>query len=190
MPKKKDNYVDWRDDWRNSRAKKQLIKDLENGFIPLCPTEMSAEQGLKLHPLYEEVNLPKFKRNFEALRRSIWEEKARASRDSEGFTRDTERRSADAAASNQQTGKKRWDGSKAQAWLQQDMQQKHHEQAMPMYLWESRPEYKEFDLDSFRNQIYVEERRQKRVAKYKQDRNQALCRAIQVAMKYSSLLRD
>jgi hypothetical protein len=161
MPKKRDDFVDWRDDWCNCRAKKQLIKDLESGHIPLSQAEMSAEVAHQLRPLYQEVPLIKFKCNFEAICTAIRNEKGKASRDEEGLAR---QRQQYPVQPFDQSGKRRWDGSAAQTLLRQDMQQKLHEQTTPKYLHESRPEYKLFDLDRFRDQIYAEERRQKPLA--------------------------
>ena len=71
MPKRAHDFVDWRDDWRNSRAKKQLTQDLKSGFIPLLKSEMTADEAQQLRGLYKEVERKKFKRNFESLRKSI-----------------------------------------------------------------------------------------------------------------------
>jgi hypothetical protein len=164
MPKKHDpanNVIDWRDDWRNCRAKKKLIEDLEKGQIPLFPEAMSAEVAHQQRPLYQEVPFTKFKRNFEALRTAIREEKARASRDSEGLA---QYRQHHPVQPFDQAGRRRWDKSDAQALLRHEMQQKLHEQTTPKQMWESREEYKQFDQDRFRDQIYAEERRQKRLA--------------------------
>ena len=52
-----------------------------------------------------------------------------------------------------------WDGSKAQEQLKEDMSNKYHEQLKPKSLWQSRPEYQEFDLQKFRGHIHQELRR-------------------------------
>jgi hypothetical protein len=174
MPKRSAQFVDWKDDWRNCRAKKQLIKDLNEGQIPLVQTEMTAEVVHKLRPLYEEVDFPKFKRNFEALRKAMREEKDRAVRDSEGFARDKLHQGAAVRSGlDRRSGKLQWNNSEAQRLLSIDVQQQAHAQLTPRQLHESRPEYKAFDSTTFRNHIYAEERRQKRTAKYERERNQA-----------------
>jgi hypothetical protein len=162
MPKRTKDFVDWRDDWRNCRAKKQLIQDLESGLIPLLAVEMAADEAQQLRDLYQEVERNKFKRNLEALRKSVRASKGQALRDAEGLARDRERRSNVAAAPQGQT---QWHGSEAPALLRQDMQQNRHLNRKE--LWLSRPEYYEhFTLKAFRDQIYAEDRRQKRRAKW------------------------
>jgi hypothetical protein len=161
MPKRTHDFIDWRDDWRNCRAKKQLIQDLESGFIPLLPSEMSANEAQQLRDLYLEVEGKKFKRNLESLRKSVRESKGRALMDSAGLSRDRLHRSTHPVSARDGT---RWHGSEAQLLLRQDMQQGRHFNRKE--LWESRPEYnKHFSLRSFRDHISAEERRQKRVAK-------------------------
>jgi hypothetical protein len=168
MPKKKDDFVDWRDDWRNCRAKKQLVKDLERGKIPVLTTAMSAAEAHGLRALYQEVEFSKFKRNFEALRKSIRDQKARSTQDSEGLARDRQLHPVQPV----EQGRTRWDGSAAQARLRSDMEENLHVTMKPKDLWLSRTDYCEsFDLQTFRNHIYKEEQRMKRLAKYERDRN-------------------
>jgi hypothetical protein len=165
MPRKNNNdFVDWRDDWRNCRAKKMLLRDLEKGRIPLSSDTMTAEAAQQLRPEYQEVEFKKFKRNFEALRKSFREEKARATRDSDGLARDKQRRALGQESDSQ------WNGSDAQKWLQHDVKEKKHMQMTPRELWESRSEYKHVNQDVFRNHIYKEEQRQKRHAVYERKR--------------------
>jgi hypothetical protein len=163
MPKRAHDFVDWRDDWRNSRAKEQLTQDLKSGFIPLLKSEMTADEAQQLRGLYKEVERKKFKRNFESLRKSICEAKGRSMRDAVGLARDRER-SATQVVNRQEGTRHRWDGSLAPVLLRQDMQLNLH--LNKKELWQSRPEYYEhFTLRAFRDHIYAEERRQKRIAK-------------------------
>jgi hypothetical protein len=164
MPKRLHDYIDWRDDWRRCRAKKQLVQDLESGFIPLLATEMTAAEAQELRDVYREVEPKKFKRNFEALRKATRDAKDRAMRDAAGLARDVQRRSNRPASPSRRT---RWDGSEAQVLLRQDMQQNLHLKRKE--LWQSRPEYYEhFTLRSFRDHIHTEDRRQKRLASRRQ----------------------
>jgi hypothetical protein len=179
-PKKKADFVDWRDDWRNCRAKKLLVQDLAHGRIPLSANEMRAEVAHRQRPEYEEVDFEKFKRNFESLRKSISQQKAQATRDSEGLTRDRQRRAAAAAAAAApaaaaaagETQPAAWHRSDAQMQLRSDMQQNLHISMKKKDLWQSQPNYEQFDLRTFRNHIYKEEIRQKRLAKYQRDHEQ------------------
>jgi hypothetical protein len=163
MPKRKDDFIDWRDDWRNCRAKKQLVNDFSSGFFSLSPTEITAETAHQQRPLYQEVDFSKFKRHFGALQTSVREEKGRADRDSEGL------------ASDQQFS--RIDGGEQEefeALLRQDLQQNLYEILGAKELWLSRPQYQSRcgTLRAFRDLIYAEERRQKRVAKYRREREE------------------
>jgi hypothetical protein len=156
----------WRDDWRNCRAKKllELEQELKSGLIPLSPTGMTAKEAHNQRPEYEEVGIKKFKRNFENLRRAIGKEMNRAFRDTVGLTRD--RQLHPVPAYNQQ-GDRRWEGSDAQRLLRQDMKQNLHKAQQPQELWNTRSEYSHYSLPTFRNHIYKEELRNKRLAKYK-----------------------
>jgi hypothetical protein len=160
MPKRTPGFVDWRDDWRNCRAKKLLLQDFETGLVSL---EMSYKEAQCLRTEYEEVEESKFKRNFASLRKSFGKEVTRARRDSEGFARDTEHPRSQTACLT----KTRWDGSAAQALLRQDIQNNLHTKKKE--LWLSRPEYNmHFDLRKFRDHVYKEVARQKRLAKHAQ----------------------
>ncbi len=58
-------------------------------------------------------------------------------------------------------GTKRWDRSAAKQLLHQDVKEKRHVNKTPMQLWNSRDEYKDFDLATFRGHVYQEEYAQK-----------------------------
>jgi hypothetical protein len=49
---------------------------------------MTAEVAHRQRPEYEEVDFDKFKRNLDAIRKSLSEKKAQADRDGEGLARD------------------------------------------------------------------------------------------------------
>jgi hypothetical protein len=161
MPRRTQDFVDWRDDWRNCRAKKQLIQDLESGFIPLSASEMTADEAQQLREMYIEVERKKFKRSFESLRNALCESNGQALRDAAGLAHDRERRSSQPVNPHSRT---QWHGSKAELLLRQDMQQNLHLNRKE--LRQSRPEYYEhFTLKTFRDHIYGEEHRQLRKAK-------------------------
>jgi hypothetical protein len=148
MPKKKESFIDWRDDWRNCRAKMRLIRDIDKGRISLSSSAMPAEVVHRLHPVYEEVEFQKFKRNLESLRKAVSKQQDRAFRDNEGLTRDKELRS-NLPAAQLDDGKMEWNGSAAQARLCDDIQQSRHLSMQPKELWQSHPEYQNVDLKTF-----------------------------------------
>lgn len=51
-------------------------------------------------------------------------------------------------------GEPQWNGSAAQALLEEALKNKRHEELEPQELWESKPEYQEFRLSTFRDHIY------------------------------------
>ena len=121
-----------------------------------------------LRPEYQEVDLGKFKRNMESLRRAFGREKSRAQEESEGLARDRNIYPTPAITLG---GVSRWDGSAAQTMLRQDMEQNLHLSHTPKELWRSRPEYFHgHSLVTFRNNIYNEEIRKKRISKYNDKR--------------------
>ena len=155
MSKKRD-FIDWRDDWRNCRAKKQLIEDFSNNFLPVDRDAMTPEAAHQLRPVYTEVEFKKFKRHFESLRKSVGREKARAFQDSEGLARDQLLHPIPAA---------QLDRTVTLELLRKDMQENKHNTLGAKELWLSRPEYHEtFNLRSFRDQIYTQDKRVKRLA--------------------------
>jgi hypothetical protein len=64
-------------------------------------------------------------------------------------------------------GEPRWDGSKAQNLLCDDIAEKKHEAITPFTFFNQHIEYQDFLLDVFRGHIYQEERRQKFLKQYK-----------------------
>jgi hypothetical protein len=156
---------------------------MNQGLIPLSCDEMTAEQAYQRRPEYNEVDFEKFKRNFESLQKSLSEEKARAARDSEGLARDKQKAAAmqgvptaaqpGAAACLLAHETTAWEGSDAQKQLHIDMQRNRHLEMAPKQLWESHTDYNEhFPLETFRNHIYKEAMRQKRIAKAQHESKQ------------------
>jgi hypothetical protein len=162
MPKKGANFIDWRDDWRNCQAKKLLIQDFETGLLSF---ETSFKVAHTTREEYKEVEIRKFQRNFESLKKSLARELARAKSDSAGLARDKQ-------LVVPKLSRTRWEGSEAQALLRQDMLLNLHKN--PKQLWQSRSAYLEFELKTFRDHIYKEEGRQKRVAKHRRQSHDQL----------------
>ena len=58
-------------------------------------------------------------------------------------------------------GLARWEGSRAQELLREDMDDELHTSLAPIALWETRDEYEEYPLEFFRDHIHQEKRLQK-----------------------------
>ena len=70
-------------------------------------------------------------------------------------------------------GRPRWEGSAAEALLKQDMDEGYHLAKRPFALYDSRPEYKVFDLDVFRGHI-DQEIRLRNYLSFLKDKEEAL----------------
>ncbi|CAB9521120.1 hypothetical protein SEMRO_1166_G248240.1 [Seminavis robusta] len=141
--KKKEISLTWNE---NHPARILLYKEIAEGRIPLNEQEMGpAEVWCTYHNTLEfQMDGMEFNGNFatrlSSLRAIVKRDQGRAASD---------RKALEKAMKNHPVpelnhrGEPQWNGSLAQALLQQDMVEGKHETIRPSELWETRPEYKE-----------------------------------------------
>ena len=159
MPKSKNpDYIDW----RNSQAKKVIIEDLEDGLLPADETTVSTEQAWDVYknlPEFKDVCFKQFKERL-ADHRQAFKKKVEASiREEDAYQHDCHLHPRN--ETHDRRGKPIFDRSPAKDLLRSDIKNGAYPLLSPMQLWNSRPEYKLFDLKIFRQRIYQEIRRNK-----------------------------
>lgn len=99
-----------------------------------------------------------FKRRLLALRKQVSDGKDRASADLRRFE---QAKKNHPPPTRNHRDEPQWNGSEAQRLLKMDMDNKKHFDLKPEYLWESRPEYGEFYLSTFRDHLWQEHKTRK-----------------------------
>lgn len=155
MPKKKEIT------WKDSEAKRLLIKDLTSGNIPLDPKEMEPAQVYLQRPEFASFAYEHFRDRLRDLRAQIRASKHCASSDSAALAHD---RRIYPKKTHNHRGEPRWEGSEAERLLKQDMDEGKNKTLKPIDLHQSRKEYKLYPLTVFRKHIDQEERRRKYIA--------------------------
>jgi hypothetical protein len=112
--------------------------------------EMEAGDVYTMRQEFDRVPKNRFETNFNKLKEGVRTYKERALIDEAGFLRDKELY----PLAKDTPGY--WDGSEAQQLLKEDIRMKRHEEMKPMALWNSRPQYQEFELRKFRDHIHQE----------------------------------
>jgi hypothetical protein len=146
--------------WRSSKAKEQLMADLQSGYVPLDRMEMMPKVVYQLREEYRTVSYETFRNNLNRLRNKYNEEQKFSTADAKGLARD---RLLHPTAPCNQRGIPRWEGSDAQKFLKADMDQqwfttKEERKA----LYKSRKEYyKNFPFKIFYKHVDQEERLRK-----------------------------
>ena len=149
--------------WGTSEAKELLEKDLRSGRIPL---ERSKEWTIKRvydlpdRPQFRLFEYKRFVGNLRNLRNRIKELSQDATVAALALAHDRLIHPV-AALNHQQGGATRWEGSVAQKWLNEDIDQGKHETMKPQQLWATREEHKQFDKGVFAKHIYQEVRTRK-----------------------------
>ena len=93
-----------------------------------------------------------FRNNFRTLKNGIKNHTERANIDQTGLLHDI------AIYSLAKDTDGYWDGSEAQSLLKEDIKRGLHKQMRPKLLWNSRPQYQDFDLKTFRDHIHQQTR--------------------------------
>ncbi len=144
-------------DWRYSEAKKQLRVLLENDDDRFWHS-MEPEELYQMSELFQQYEEEKFFEYLENLKAAVAKEKKAIVFDEKALAHD---RKIYKPRDTNANGTKRWDRSAAKQLLHQDVKEKRHVNKTPMQLWNSRDEYKDFDLATFRGHVYQEEYAQK-----------------------------
>lgn len=149
-------------DWKKSDAKAILLKDLNDGVLPLEESEVSAKEAwtscyVNLRE-FGNVEFEQFKRQLAAHRKQVKAKKRAANTQETAFQHDRQLYPERQAYSN---GRRIFRMSSAQTLLEDDIKNKRHRGLKPSAFRATRPEYTEWELNIFRQRIYQEERRQK-----------------------------
>lgn len=147
--------------WRNSKARYLLHQDLISGRIPLDSTTMDAPTAYKSRPEFGKSDEEKWKGRLADARKQIEEKKLRAERDSAALSHDMSLlKNHETAALGHGGRPPRWEGSRAQYFLREDMAAEKHKMMRPSKLRETRQEYEVFPKRAFALHITQEARRQ------------------------------
>ena len=130
-------------------AKPILYNDYHEGRVT---GSMKPKDVWDMREEFKAVEYKNFRTNFATMKRRIRENKGRSDIDEAGFLRDM---SIYTLAKDTEGI---WNGSPAEGLLKQDISKNYHVQMRPKILWKTRPEYQEFELDTFRGHIHQEVR--------------------------------
>ena len=161
MPTRKPKNSDYIN-WRNSPAKKIILSDLEDGCLSTNAEETSAEAAWEIYknlPEFEGVCFKQFNEHLKDHRVQVKKKKEQSILEETAFQRDCLLHPRD--NTHDRRGKLIFDRSPAKALLRHDIKHGAYPLLSPMELWNTRPEYKLFDLNVFRGRIYQEIRRNK-----------------------------
>ena len=147
--------------WRNSPAKR-LLRELlmdEESWIHLC----LLEQIHLSEPLFYQYKWTNFRNNFNSLSKQIDLEKASIAADRVAYERYMQDHPRPPVTNR---GNLFWDGHPAQQLLRQDVNKQAEDLEngviarckLPLELHDTRPEYKQFPIATFRNHYYREKR--------------------------------
>ena len=150
--------------WGHSNARQLLIDDILNGIIPLTNEEMMPSVAYRSRPEYAQYPESDFPPRLKAVREIC---KARLNRsvvDTAAYHND---RRFDVRPAQAATGLPRWEGSEAERFLKEDIENELHEQMLPRELFMTRSAYFEvFTLKVFRGHIAQEVKRRKFVTTF------------------------
>lgn len=139
--------------WRQSKAKKLLIKGILDG---LYPSSMKPQQVYLLRTEFQDYPYERFRDNLKNLRAALKRDTERADSDHAALMSDLELHPPDKAVHNKDYP--RWVGSAAETLLKFDVTQGNHIGKTPEELYFMHEEYEEFPLKVFRDHIEQEVR--------------------------------
>jgi hypothetical protein len=132
--------------WRGSKAKDRLHKDIVKNIITRDVDPVLVYYMRKEYQLYKYEN---FKQNLQTLFGSVESQQGRATRDAAALENDMK-----FARPPREVLGPFWNGSNAKKLLEQDIAAGSLANKTPQQIWNSRPEYQEFELDRFRNLMF------------------------------------
>jgi hypothetical protein len=155
--------------WKDSAARQRLIDDLENGDLSLSEKEVSAAMAwdfYKTCPEFSNVAFEKFEGKLKDHRAQVAPQKGRSSLEMDALRHD---RKLYPRVTHDSCGKSVWDLSRAKKLLRAYVKDKLATMTPadlkiyinPTDLWETREEYKVYDLQIFTHHIYQEIKLQK-----------------------------
>lgn len=121
-------------------------------------TGTKVDVAYKMRPEYQAYTLVKFEEYLELMREYTKTRQARASRDALAVAGWKQQYPT---PPNNHRGEPRWEGSKAEQFLKQDMDKDKHKLMKPIDLCHSRPEYQAYNTKTFSSHIDQEIRARK-----------------------------
>ena len=113
--------------------------------------DMTLEQAQALRAMYGSMKAEVFKSCLEGMKQIVAKAKERAASDHAAYLHDRQIRPKPACEKN---GEPSWDGHEAKKLLAVDLEDDKLKKLSPKELWETRSQYKEFTLKTFRGHIY------------------------------------
>jgi len=138
------------------------MSDLEDGFLPTDEKEVSAQAAWAVYknlPEFDGVCFKQFDARLKDHRRAVEKKTQQSIWEEEAYQHDCLLHPRD--NTHDRRGKLIFDRSPAKELLRQDIKDGAYPLLSPMELWNTRPQYKLFDLNVFRGRIYQEIRHTK-----------------------------
>jgi hypothetical protein len=159
MPRSKNpDYIDW----QKSQAKNVIISDLEDGVLSAYETAVSSEQAWDVYknlPKFKDICFKQFKERLKDHRKAHMKKLEESIQEEDAFQHDCLLHPHN--ETHDRRGKLIFDHSPAKDLLCNDIKNGAYPLLSPMELWNLHPEYKLFDLMTFRQRIFQEIKRNK-----------------------------
>ena len=149
-------------DWATSAAKVVIMSDLKDKVLPAHASVMSAKEAWEkvyMHLVeFHGVDYEQFRENLNNHRRAYRKKREQVAWAKNAIAHDLE---LHPRKSHNHCGELVFAFSEAKKKLKKDVERRKHKTMKPIDLRNTRPEYKVFTLDKFRQRIYQQERREK-----------------------------
>ena len=136
--------------WRKSEEKKTLLRDLREGILPL---DVAPKVAFNSRPEFIQLGYANWTERLKRTKEHVRSRNNRAEFDAAAVAHD---RLIHPKPALNYRGEPRWEGSRAESLLKQDIDDKKHEMMAPAVLRDSRNEYKDYPLRVFRGHIHQE----------------------------------
>ena len=140
---------------KKNPARHQMKWDVADGIIT---EDMADEDAQRVRKLYEYMDPAKFKSRLQGMRKAVLEARKRASEDEAALLKD---RLLFPRPTHNHRGEPQWADHEASTLLEIDVSNNAHEGKQPIEVWDSRVQYKQFTLETFRGHLYQEIHTQK-----------------------------
>jgi len=148
--------------WQGSEAGAVIVRDLQNGELPLTEEEMNAEDAWKFRcstkVAFKHVPFKQFEKQLIAHREQVAKDNANLSASLKAFEHD---QALFPRRTHNRKGKLVFDVHPAKEKLREDVKNEVHKSLKPTEFQLTRPEHQCFTLDEFRDRIHQEIRLQR-----------------------------
>jgi hypothetical protein len=136
--------------WRKSEEKKTLLRDLREGTLLL---DVAPKLAFNSRPEFVKLGYANWPERLKRAKEHVSSRSNRAEFDAAAVAHD---RTIHPKPALNYRGEPRWEGSRAEALLKQDIDDKNHERLDAQGLYNSRSDYKDYPLRVFRGHIHQE----------------------------------